>query len=188
MPSKFDLDWSLFHDKFNLVVLPILISCNIFYLVCRANEILALFTTLFSLYLLVDFFWIFFLPQSVASPLVILFHHLVSLVGVISIPFMSPEIVEIVLIGTLVEINTFIRVVRKSFRDSKVVDLLFYISWFAIRCLIGPWLLVKMIVKASSEQGFLNWILLIVAFTLNALNAKWTFELLFKVNRDTRGL
>lgn len=180
----FDIEWSYKHDIYNLICLPIIISLNIFTLFNYNNYIINYFITFFLGYLIIDFGWIIMLPCSVSSPKIILFHHFITILGIGTLPFLHQNSQMIILLGSLVEVNTFVRIVRKSFRNNLFLNILFYFTWFGIRCILGPILLFLIGQNIFNNHKYknleynLNILLCFVGFILNVLNIKWTIDLL----------
>eukprot|EP01038_Epipyxis_sp_PR26KG_P005047 gene5047-7044_t len=198
MASKFNLDWSLRHDILNYIFLPIIIMLDIWYLIEKTEFSKFMFSRCFAMYLGIDILWIFLKPESVSSPTIILLHHMFTFVGAILIPYLREDVVFMVAAGSLVEVNTFARIVRKKFRDSVLMDIFFYGSWIVIRCITWPWFLYSLTMKVfftdpslTDFDKYLNIAFLIIGVTLNIMNLKWTYELLFvgsTRSRESKGL
>ena len=109
-----DLDWGLWHDYFNLIVLPFVCACNIFYLVVDHTAYLQQYR-FFLAYLLFDTVWIVCIPSSVASPVTITLHHIICIIGW-NIPVMCEYKYSYLLsLGALVEVNTWLLIARRNF-------------------------------------------------------------------------
>lgn len=182
--------WFYYHDFFNLVTLPGICLLNIYYLLWDDNQYYPQYTAFF-IYLLVDTTWLVVKPNSVASAASVLPHHLICIVGWNIPTLIDMSYAHFISIGVLVEINTFFLIARRNWRSNIFLELGFYVSWFAIRCVVYPvcWIIVvrRYLAECSKDpslgESCINaGILVILLFTfLNFLNFKWTFDLLRKL-------
>jgi len=110
-------------------------------------------------YFIADLIWVCLVPHCVKSPSVIIQHHVATLLYLI-IPYMYPRDEWLMGACLTVEINTWLLIARRVFNKQgfgpwiidlnslgvttvphvriKVISILFYITWFAIRCYIYP--------------------------------------------------
>jgi hypothetical protein len=201
--SRFDLKWCQRHDQVNYICLTIVISLNIYFLVSPTVEKLQLYSRVFVFYLLADFVWILLLPQSVSSPSFILVHHVATSVAIASLPVMDFELGKLGALACLVEVNTFARLLRKVYRDSELINFMFYASWVFSRLIVGPYTLYQIGVRLAyphahkpswltEDASFrLNMVLFSVGAVLNILNFKWSYDLFVlggSRHRDRKGL
>jgi hypothetical protein len=209
----FDTNWSFKHDIYNLICLPVIIALNLYVLIYNYTNSLDSFAYFFLGYLIVDFVWITLFPCSVSSPKIILIHHFITILGVGLIPYLDLGTQNIILLGSLVETNTLIRIVRKYFRDNIFLNILFYTTWFAIRCILGPILLFSIGINiydycnyqyyfnnqyyfnynCKKYKCYLNLLLFSIGLILNLLNLKWTIDLVNASwkklsDKDSKGL
>lgn len=125
-----DAKWNLRHDYFNLVVLPVVCVASVYYLgVDRSAYSLQYHAFLW--YTIVDTVWLSILPNSVASPVAIIAHHIVCLVGWNIPQLCELRYAELLSLGPLVEINTWLLIARRNFKDARVINILFYITWIS---------------------------------------------------------
>ena len=68
------------HDKFNLVVLPVITFLSVSYFFMKDYYYYPLFYT-FLCYMIADSLWLVIYPRTVASPTVILIHHIMGILG-----------------------------------------------------------------------------------------------------------
>ena len=196
------------HDMFNLLALPIVIATYLSYLGLSWEREEALHhlarealhhTYLYTFfgYIIIDFIWIILWPKCVASPKVILAHHIVVLLGLYGM--FNIDIMNIGCHGTLIEVNTFFLILKRQYHVKagnkctptpiktgergtptpikNIIDFLFYFTW--ITCRICPSLFV--LYNFSITNHTMSTILIII---LNALNLKWTFDLITKKNKS----
>lgn len=181
--NNFDINWSHKHDIYNLIYLPIIVLINLYVIFNHNVDTIKYFMIFFLGYLLIDFTWILLVPSSVSSPNIILLHHIVTVLGIILIPYLDKNTQYIILLGSLVETNTLVRIIRKFYRENLFLNILFYSTWFLIRCVLGPILLFYIINNICDNYNkknilfYQNILLLCVGLILNILNIKWTFEL-----------
>ncbi len=179
MKSDFNIEWSNNHDLWNIILLPIVFITNIYLLFNWCSHNLDVFCFIFKTYLVLDLIWLILLPQSVMNPKIIYFHHFISIMGVIVIPRLSLELSNIICLTTLTEINTWIRLIRNRTTDfcNLILDLLFVITWFIIRVMIGPYVFIVICKTCFIEPNTINILLVFISFGLNVLTAIWTYQL-----------
>jgi hypothetical protein len=188
--------WHARHDLFNLTVLPLICIYTAYYLCwCTpADSGRDVFTAceyyLFTMYLLVDIVWLALIPNSVASPATIIGHHTVCLVGW-WIPYHQRDMSCFRLFSSclIVEVNTWLLIARRTFRNSAVLNTMFYFSWIAIRVFYCPSVLCRYAlehyediveVDTGSVRSVLTKLVLSVMLCLCTLNLKWTYDLFSK--------
>lgn len=110
-------------------------------------------------YFIADLIWVCLVPHCVKSPSVIIQHHVATLLYLI-IPYVYPQDEWLMGACLTVEINTWLLIARRVFNKQgfgpwvinlnslgvttiphvriKVISILFYITWFTIRCYIYP--------------------------------------------------
>jgi hypothetical protein len=121
------------HDLFNLIALPFLIFANLYFIWIWNQDTLIIFTFIFLFYIIVDCLWVVVIPNCVASPQTIIFHHIVTAAGLslnLSLPF---EFATITALGGLIEINTFLLIFRRNMKSNQFINYLFFFSWVLIR-------------------------------------------------------
>ena len=145
------------HDNFNIAVLPVLVACFLWHMATlwrldvdsdaitslslrrESHGSTAWLATwwMFNIYILVDTLWVCLYPRSVASPRLIILHHLVAIVGWQSVSFWSGW--EFYLSTALcVEINTFFLIAKRRFRSWNVLNTLDNITWTITRLIMFP--------------------------------------------------
>lgn len=151
-------------------------------------------------YFILDILWVILLPDCVKSPGVILKHHLAT-VGYIFIPKLRPEHGWLMGACMIVEVNTWFLIARtalnkrgdrmfttgvtfwKSIRTATISGC-FYLSWFVIRLVIYPYLLIVITREWIKESNRVGTPLNLIAITpvmqcvFIFLNMKWTVDLI----------
>ncbi|KAL9190631.1 hypothetical protein ACHAXT_000337 [Thalassiosira profunda] len=214
LPVNDDDDARELHDFFNLIALvPVVVlnglnwdfdelldwDSNKSLQQCWTGEWFPLFFAVTVGYFLADLLWVCIVPHCVKSPGVIVQHHIATLLYLI-IPYRFEE--EGWLMGAClsVEVNTWLLIARRVFNKQgfgpwvwefgsfslriKLISVLFYITWVAIRCFFYPTIL-QLLWTLWLEQwrrtGVVFYTRYSVALVLhsvfNTLNAKWTFDL-----------
>ncbi len=181
--AEFDIVWSNRHDIWNIIWLPIIVIININLLATWSTFIEYLFTYVFLLYLGTDFIWLLIKPSSVTSPKVILFHHIVTIIGISTIPYVDHEMKKIICTASLVELNTWIRLLKNLYKEYILFDMLFIISWIVIRCIIGPLMLVTIAQRCEKDMSWINIMLTLISLILNCLSVIWTFTLVKTIKK-----
>ena len=176
-----DERWHLIHDAVNIAVLPLVVIVNVLYLALGDQYTNLQFFT-FLAYIVFDTLFIALKPNCVASPGVIIAHHLLVVFGW-SWMLLDSTFYPWVSYGILVEINTWFHVLRRNFRSSLIIQILFFVSWFVLRDIMYPLVLYEFVfeyLRYSAEKNtFMNGALLILLLMifLTGLNLKWTVEL-----------
>lgn len=176
--SEFDINWSNKHNTWNLIWLPIVIIINIILLLNWTPFVETVFTNTFITYLSLDYVWLLIKPCSVSSPEVILFHHCVTIAGIATIPYVDQDMKYIIVLASLVEICTWMRLLKNVYKNTIIFHILFLISWVIIRLIIGPICLMLVYKRTINDFTKINILLLFVAFVLNVLSVIWTFQLI----------
>lgn len=155
-------------------------------------------TTFF--YFVVDLLFVTLLPNCVRSPKVIIYHHTATLLYIM-VPKMQPKFAWFMGACMLVEVNTWFLIARRVFnklgeksfaagvslRTSlrlAVVSVSFYVSWFAIRIFLYPYLFVAIVQEWYQYWGEtgtpLNLVLIcpFIQSVLICMNFKWTVDLI----------
>ena len=183
--SQLNVEESIIHNNWNLIWLPIVFTVNI-YLLCNWNtDNLSVFIIVFLTYLVLDFAWIFVKPYCVATPNIILGHHLVTIAGVLVIPYVDDELKWFICLSSLVEINTWIRLVRNTVKNKlvHVFNALFLISWIIIRLLIGPYIHYMIYKRFINNMSYVNITLFITSTVLNGLSFSWTLQIIQNIKK-----
>lgn len=214
-------DWERdLHDFFNLVSLVPVVVLNAMNWDCdRLWEILLdpysaqtlegawvgdcfpLFFAVTVGYFLADLIWVTLVPQCVKSPGVIIQHHLATLLYLV-IPYRFPEDRWLMGACLSVEVNTWLLIARRVVHKqgprptffsirTKVISVLFYTTWFFIRCYVYPVILrvfLMLWLAQWEETGDMFGSHYILALLLHSvfclLNFKWTFDLLMSAWRS----
>lgn len=186
-----DTKWNLRHDYFNLAVLPVVCAASIYYLVVDRSAY-ALQYYVFLWYMVVDTLWLVILPNSVASPATIIAHHVVCLIGW-NIPMMCENrYAEVLSLGPLVEINTWLLIARRNYKDAHLLNTFFHITWVGFRLIMYPIILIMFVGQYVEEsREFETWIhvglaVLLLMLGINLLNAKWSIDLFAKKGESTQ--
>lgn len=181
-----DVVWNLRHDYFNLAVLPIICGVNLLYLFCGDGYYVTQYW-MFLLYMAVDALWLVLIPQTVPSPVTIVAHHLVCLLGWNIPRFADGRYQNWLSLGLLVEINTWLLTARRNLpARNAVLEVLFYLTWVAFRVILYPVALVLFIGEFLAESEMRGTylhpglLLLCLMLLINGLNAKWSCDLVRK--------
>jgi len=202
------------HDFFNLIVLiPIVVlnvmnwNWDILFNYGKTKHIADAWTgEWFDLffwttvsYFVADFVWVLLVPNCVKSPIVIVQHHVVTMLYLL-IPFYYPQHRWCMGACMSVEINTWFLIARRVFNKQgfppwiidlsfvsirlKFISICFYVTWFSIRVFLYPLMLVyvtKLYFKESKRYGTyvnIDMIPPILQSVFCILNLKWTFDLI----------
>jgi len=203
------------HDFFNLIILvPIIVlnilnwnweklmNCNLqdgFPTHAWHGDFFHAFFLVTTLYFIADLIWILVCPRCVKSPLVIVQHHVATLLY-ISIPYHFQQVRWAMGVCMMVEINTWFLIARRMFNHQgfppwkidlpyvvsirvKLISICFYISWIVIRVIVYPVIMLpywRMYRDKSVMWGQFNVMTLcLVMHTLFCvLNLKWTSDLI----------
>ena len=191
------------HDQFNMVALSVIVFFDVSYLILTTDiekigtdEIgldyypifLALITS-FTIYLVIDVFYIFYQPSSVlGQPNAIIAHHLLTL-GQLIIPWLNQTLSWHLAITLIVEINSLVLTFRRnSHKDSisyKILNVLFYITWFLFRLILFPILSVFFYyeyIRCAAKLGYYNTMAVgfISQSLLTLMSYKWTYDIYMK--------
>lgn len=222
---KQDDNWSRdLHDVFNLVALVPVVATNIMnwdwdMLLHKYDQMDQLsdawtgeyFHTMFyvcSGYFIADLTWMVVAPHCVRSPMVIVQHHIATLLYLM-IPYQVHSVRWLMGACMSVEVNTWLLIARRVFNKQgfppwtiidlsflsiriKLISIFFYITWISIRCILYPYLLIPIwyLYKERAVEFDSNWNLLLVCFPLHsvfcALNLKWSYDLFMSKMRYWR--
>jgi hypothetical protein len=182
--SEFNLEWSHKHDRWNILSLPVVFGANLYYLlVDDGKEAEWAFVIWFLEYLVLDFVWIAFKPCSVSAPNLMLMHHVVTIAGVALIPSVNGTVKHAICLTSLVEINTWIRMLKKILWCQFELDMLFLLSWIVIRCMLGPYVQILLWKDCWHNLNSINGTLFLVGVVLNGLSVKWSYDLAMVVKQ-----
>ena len=110
-------NWHSRHDAFNILALPVVCTLNVLYLLTESENFLRLQFFSFLLYLSTDTLWVLIKPESVASPLTIIIHHIVCLYAWVDPYIYAPEFSKWISAMLLVEINTFLLIAKRDWPE-----------------------------------------------------------------------
>ena len=181
MAVPVDEKWHRIHDIANILVLPLVIAVNLLYLLGGDTHAKLQFLV-FLTYIVFDTIFILVKPDCVASPKVIAAHHMLVMFGW-SWMLVDDTFYRWASYGLLVEINTWFHVLRRNFRSSLLIQILFFISWFTLRDVMYPVILYHFIFEyfrySHEKNTYMNGAFVILALMayLTWLNMKWTYEL-----------
>mmetsp|Transcript_45196 Transcript_45196/g.96158 ORF Transcript_45196/g.96158 Transcript_45196/m.96158 type:complete len:325 (+) Transcript_45196:349-1323(+) len=159
-------------------------------------------------YFTADLIWVVLVPQCVKSPGIIIQHHLATLLYLV-LPYQFPELGWLMGACLSVEVNTWLLIARRVFNKQgfepyvinvslfsiriKLISILFYVTWFVIRCYIYPCILMVVWTLWHAqweETGVVFGSRYSVAIVLHSifclLNFKWTFDLFMSKWRALR--
>ncbi|CAM9190285.1 unnamed protein product, partial [Ectocarpus fasciculatus] len=195
MPASVDEKWHRRHDYFNLLCIPAIIATNFYFLglvlydyfgtdtipAARLDGAYAVMFWVFATYMAADVLWVLAVPRCVASPLMIILHHIVSLLGWIT-PVFDPAIRPWTAAAVTVELNTFFLIVRRNLPSNRALDAWFLVSWALLRLGVYPYIAVgyyQQFALHIHPSAGLNvysgsYICLLL---LMSLNLKWTVDL-----------
>jgi hypothetical protein len=186
------------HDLFNLLALPVVLFFLADYLFGRMginrndlNENETSFTLLWcvgELYFAVDLMWLLLWPRSVASPAIIVFHHIICCLGW-CLPLLRVELAPYAAALLLVELNTFFLIAKRYFADISSVHVvmkhLFHVTWIGLRLVMYPavcYMFSFEVHKSYIQSGYINLssASMFILLLLICLNMKWTYDLYLK--------
>ena len=168
-------------------------------------------------YFIADLMWMIILPKCVSSPGTIVKHHVVTLVYVAVVPWRFPEYGWCMGSCMAVELNTWFLIARRVFNKAgdhawfsigvrvpciksvriKLISILFYVTWFTIRCALYPYLMYDFTLMYLERTKFTGTYFNVLAIAplfqsiFVYLNAKWTIDLVrskLKGNGPSKGL
>jgi hypothetical protein len=206
--SNVDPYWYKLHDIFNIISIPIVAIPNLVYIL-RAKyvgfenmpSVLAHLDSgyvdddafyhflhwLFVAYLIIDTVWVIVRPRSVPAPVMIVLHHIVSLLGW-SMPVLTgaPYLRKWTTLAMMVEANTFFLILRRnvSGRVNFVLDYFFLLTWVVFR--VAAYAYITIFYPYYYFDQIFSWELnaskscYIMVIFLDIMNAKWTADLLYK--------
>ena len=154
-------------------------------------------------YFVADLIWVTVLPKCVASPGTIVKHHVATLLYIVAVPLRLPEYGWCMGSCMAVELNTWFLIARRVFNKQgdaawfsvglhvpvvksvriKLISVLFYVTWFSIRCALYPYLVLEFarlyLSRAERVGTYFNTLLVAPLFQLVFvyLNTKWTIDL-----------
>ena len=201
MPAAVDEMWHRRHDYFNLICIPVIIATNFYYLslvlydyslpnatdhgsTTRLEWAYSVMFWVFNVYMAADVLWLLAVPRCVASPGMIILHHIVSILGWIT-PIYDSGIRPWTAAAATVELNTFFLIARRNCRASRVLDAGFLATWVLLRLGVYPYIAVgyyqmfaeHIHVRAGVNVYSGSYACLLL---LMALNLKWTIDLVQK--------
>ena len=224
---KHDDNWARdLHDFFNLIALVPVVAANCMNwnwdMLLHQESLLQMksladawtgdyFYTMFyvtAAYFVTDLLWMLVAPHCVRSPMVIVQHHIATLLYIL-IPYQIPSVHWVMGACMCVEVNTWLLIARRVFNKQgfppwsiidtsflsirvKLISFFFYVTWISIRCILYPYLLFPMwdLYKEHTEEVGSSWNLILVCFPLHAvfcaLNLKWSYDLLMSKVRYWR--
>ena len=208
--GEVDPYWHQRHDEFNLIYLPFVVATIInygyYYIQNPASSDVdsayVIMSFVFLLYSALDTLWIIAKPNSVASPSLIIIHHIIAIIASVS-PIYSKAIRLYQIGGTTVELNTWLLILRRYLRDRYVViELPFYTTWIIIRVILYPYILYRfttdLVFDCNSLQFRANGLCWqnfgfgISVIILNVLNSKWSIDLVYnnfiRKDKKSKGL
>jgi len=83
-------------------------------------------------HLVYDTFWLYCLPQATHLSGLVMLHHMVAM-SMLLFPLFTPEAASLTALAGLVEIDTSILILRRLFKKSVFLDLLYRVSNLVIR-------------------------------------------------------
>jgi hypothetical protein len=171
------------HDYFNLVYIALLNAMNMYYICTRKGFEAFFFATV--CYFFLDMCFVAMWPRCVKSPVVIISHHLLTSVYIL-IPYHYPDYQWCMSACMLVELNTWLLIARRTFPKVRALNVLFYITWVALRNILYPVLIYLFYKEWQNEtrKSGTAWNLLMVTPVfqtfLSVLNYYWSAELIAK--------
>jgi hypothetical protein len=130
----------LFHDRVNLICLPILAAMS-------AAGLLGLYspekvTNMFVMYIVADFCWLYFEPEAIPSLHgVIYFHHFITLL-LLLFPLVHKEFSSFTCLDGLTELNTFFMIARRCWSSQRLLmHRMYWITYVPLRLILYPALL-----------------------------------------------
>jgi TLC domain len=178
-------DPAYLHDVFNLYILPIVNATNVGYFLYDSEVTFILLFYAFLFYMVIDTVWVLVQPKSVGSPVTIVVHHVVCLLGWLLPYFYARKLFRWTSAGLLVELNTFLLIARRVWGRPLFMEVLFYTSWVGFRIIMYPYVLYLFVfeyLEFTAKEATGNYIntallILVIIILLNMLNFKWSYDL-----------
>ena len=187
-PSTISLRWKLAnsiqkmdsrdsHGIFNVISLGILnVLTGVHLFQNTEGEHLVNYVSLVLLYFVTDTLWIFVKPCCVRTPSSIVFHHLVSIAGIVCVPMTTPNLRPFLVQLMTISISTWLLAVRQlSKRRVFMLDITFLSSWIAIRLIYYPFCLLQFAVRIGESSGTQVIVFILVCLTI--LNVIWSLDI-----------
>ena len=209
-------DSKLIHDYFNIVYLPIIIFLNItnWEILSNLNNTYSIvwngsyfnyFWITTMIYFIIDFIWIYLIPNCVKNSNALLIHHIVTIINLLFQYFLIDNVEWITSTCLIVEINTWFLILRRldfQINNNLVriimkyyINFMFFFSWILIRLFLYPYLVYYIFISYEyyyqllsfqyhnySPSFFLvlNPVLfpLVGHLLLCTMNFKWSYELI----------
>lgn len=200
----------LLHDLFNLfslsfIIYLITINWNIqftdyyYFPILTYNGLYFFYLWKSTLiYFVFDLLWLILKPESVKSPKIIIFHHLVTLLSIMVPFYRYYQCGKLMSICLTVEINTILLTSKRLlgiyndyFKYKKIFNIIqsfislnFYLSWIIIRLIMFPIITLEVYKFWNQEYLETKYFTNIYSYPLISqtflclLNYKWTFDLL----------
>jgi hypothetical protein len=125
------------HDNVNLGALVGLGGGAVYALATGDDEVHRLLTVAGFAYILLDSLWLYAIPSIVKSPGTVLAHHIATLLVLLD-PLLQPKHAMYTSACLLVEINTFLLLLRRKLHYSIFVELPFVATWVMLRNVGAP--------------------------------------------------
>ncbi|CAM9689447.1 unnamed protein product, partial [Phaeothamnion confervicola] len=148
------------HDDINLVVLAVMSIAAAAAMYAHGQKVQYGLTCFAAVYMVLDAFWIATNWDSVKSPrtasfesiCAVLGHHAATLVVLVD-PLLQPHHAFYSACALLVEFNTFLLIIRRRVAWGGAVEVLFLVSWVALRLVWYPFLGFYMLMCAFPGWG-----------------------------------
>jgi hypothetical protein len=173
--------------RFNMIFLPLVSVVNVLHLLDPTDEWRYwLMFQAFLGYIVLDSFIVFLKPNCVGSPKTIQIHHIVT-TGGWCMQLFDQELRKPSALALLVEINTWFKISKRYLHDSMLIDAFFYLTWFVLRVMLYPYLVIqtgRYFVSSVYTSGVSSSGLPLINFSicllLTGMNLKWTWDLVAK--------
>ena len=131
-----------FHDRVNLLALPILgtlAAAGLFGFYSPSKV-----TNMFVMYIVADALWIIVEPDALPSlPQVVIAHHIVT-IALLVFPLRHPEFAYFTCWDGIVEINTFFLIARRQWKaQRKLLNYFYWATFLPMRAVLYPYLLFR---------------------------------------------
>ena len=170
------------HDYANLAVLPVAIALTAAAFVRGQGSRRAL-ACFMLVYMLIDGLWIVAQPSTVKAWRTLLVHHVATILLLIH-PLTHAAHLKYVAWLCVVEVNTFLLVLRRHVRRSVWIEAAFAASWVAIRAVWFPYVAVHLLFYAGEWPDAVRRVLVCTCCSwLALLQLRWTREALLASRR-----
>ena len=170
------------HDYANLAALPVAIALTVAAFV-RGQAWRRALAIFMLAYMVIDGAWIVVQPSTVKAWRTLLVHHAVTILLLLH-PLTHAAHLKYVAWLCVVEVNTFLLVLRRHIRRSVWIEAAFAASWVAIRAVWFPYVTIHLLFYAGEWPDVFRRVLVCTCCSwLALLQLRWTREAMLATRR-----